>query len=37
MNNIDVNKLNLSIYKDLQEFCDKNADLSSKLLAYDSF
>ena len=34
MNNIDVNKLNLSIYKDLQEFCDKNADLSSKLLAY---
>lgn len=30
----DVKKLNLSIYKDLQEFCDKNANISSKLLAY---
>lgn len=30
----DVKKLNLSIYKDLQEFFDKNADISSKLLAY---
>lgn len=30
----DVKELNLSIYKDLQEFCDKNANISSKLLAH---
>lgn len=30
----DVKKLDLLIYKDLQEFCDKNANLSSKLLSY---
>lgn len=34
MNNTDVKELNLSIYKDLQEFCDKNANISSKLLAH---
>lgn len=33
-NDADVKELNLSIYKDLQEFCDKNANISSKLLAH---